>query len=587
MQPTRDAKPGKTPSSPEGGRLAERVYEILSLLARAVSSIKIFSLSHSTSQRLLEALWSRLGHFLEEHYKLEVGVREYSFLYEDKVVYREEKALKSLPFLLYKDGTKKILFDKGVRREELLDFILLLKDAFESRQDDLDLVHLLWERDYPHIRCFAPDSFLEAKIALNLETQTPDADAAALNSGTVELASEDRSSLMHALNDGSAFGSETQPPLDLETSLAGGDGGARLSHEEDLILKQMLQLNRKMCSEMEMVFLISEILYLESRPKQFSEALSIMDRIHQELIRKGRFDCAAQLLNNTFAAAARLSLDYPSPGSLISQFLDRVRSTESFSLVRSSVLQNRPQDYGDFFNYIRLLGPEAMLVLGEIYDQLKAPSYTAALTDYLHSRAREDPPSLLRLAVPSRPALTRTIIDILGMQPSLKALELLGTFREGWHKSVRLEAVHALGGAADDARSRVLADFLDDDEEEVRIAAARNIRAYQDAMVLGKVRDIVLHKHFYRKIESEKSVLVDLLGRIRTPESIMLLEDLLRLKSGLRHRARKTAVRLAAARALGLVGTPEARTILERCSRRGRRKVRKACREALKGPLRR
>lgn len=587
MRTTRSEKTEKTPSSPEGGRGLEKVHEILSLLARCVSSIKIFSLNHSTSQRLFEGLWNQLNRFLDTNFRLEIGVREYTFYYENKAVFREEKALKSLPFLLYKDGTKKILFDKDLRKEELLDFILLLKDAFEARQEDLDLVHLLWEKDYPHIRCFAPDSFLEAKIALNLDTQTPNVDAAALKTGSVDLTSEDQASLRHAIQDGSAFTPESDQSLDLETSLAAGDGGARLSHEEDLILKQMLQLNRKLCPEMETVFLISEILYLEGRPKQFSEALGVMDRIHQDLIRKGRFDCAAQLLNNTIAAAARLSLDYPEPGSLITQFLDRVRSTESFSLVKSSVIQNRPRDFADFFNYIRLLGPETMLILGEIYDQLRTPAYNAALTEHLQSRAREDPAPLLKLAAPSRPSLTRTIINILGIQPGQKAVPILSSFHEGWPVAIRLEAVRALGGASDELRSRALADYLDDDEKEVRIAAAKNIRFFQDPVVQNRVGDIIRHKDFHNKSFAEKTAFLDYLGRSRTNESYMLLEDVLRRKSGLRRRARKTATRLAAVGVLGLVNTPEARSILERGRRVSNRKVRRACREALKQDYRR
>ncbi len=365
------------------------------------------------------------------------------------------------------------------------------------------------------------------------------------------------------------------------------DDGARLSHEEDITLKQMLQLNRKICPEMELVFLISEILYLEARPQQFSEALGIMDRIHRELITKGRFDCAAQLLNNTIEAAARLSLEYTSPGTLITQFLDRVRSTESFSQIKAGLLENRPQDFRDFFSYIRLLGPEAMPILGEIYDELKTPTYTAALTEYLQARAREDPPSLLRLAAPSRASLTRTIINILGILPGQRAVPMLASFREGWHKSLRLEAVRALGGAADEARSRALADYLDDDDEEIRIAAVKNIRLLRDSAVLNKVRDFILQKDFYKKSEQEKLALIDLLGRSRTPESYMLLEDLLRQKSGLRHRGKKTATRMAVAGVLGLIGTPEAKSILESGSRMGNRKVRRACKEALKRYYRR
>ena len=67
----------------------------------------------------------------------------------------------------------------------------------------------------------------------------------------------------------------------------------------------------------------------------------------------------------------------------------------------------------------------------------------------------------------------------------------------------------------------------------------------------------------------------------------MLLEDLLRQKSGLRHRGKKTATRMAVAGVLGLIGTPEAKSILESGSRMGNRKVRRACKEALKRYYRR
>jgi hypothetical protein len=78
-------KPGlEKESFPVDQAQADRVREILHLLVNAIGAAKIFPSDHQTVAGFLSDLHERLKMFLDENWKLELGIEEHSFFFGDK-----------------------------------------------------------------------------------------------------------------------------------------------------------------------------------------------------------------------------------------------------------------------------------------------------------------------------------------------------------------------------------------------------------------------------------------------------------------------------------------------------------------------
>jgi len=573
--------------------LVDQVREIVLQLTKAISSIKVFSWQHAATQKMIHGVWENLTRFLEKQQpRLDIGVEEFAFTFRERVVYRDEKSIKSLPFLFYKDGMKQLFIYKSLKKEELSEFLKIIRDAFEL-PEEADVVNRLWEKDLAHIHCFAPDDFLEAKIGAGKQSAMMYADPSALRMGVVSLNQEDlaiEGSISEAeLN--LAFPSDLavpDPASPEESGLRPVSDGVEtepftlLSDQEDLDLREMLQFNRRLSPTGEIVMLEGELLHLETDPTRFLQIMEVVDRLHQDLIEKADFYWATQLLERI----KELLASFSSPASFqrepLQAFLDKV--TSRFSQVGiQEVLAEKPlDDYHPFFDYLSLIGPKSLPLLTDLCDIIKSPSFYASMGGYLREIGRVAPSQLLQLATSSRPTLTKEVIAALGSHPDKRVVLLLAAFKGAWDKSIKQEAIRVLGKSTDPGAIRILSDFMKDPDEDIRVFTANCIWTLSDKALADYVTGAVQDKNFYKKSMAERQAYLDLLGRQESREAYDVLRDLLRRRSGLVNRRRRLDTRLAVIQTLARTGGSLSREVLqEGCQMRGR-KIRHACRIALK-----
>ncbi|HVP90753.1 MAG TPA: hypothetical protein VMS75_05990 [Terriglobales bacterium] len=142
----------------------DKIRDFLHQMGNTVSAMKIFPSEHATIRTFIDDLSRKILGFLDVYGKLELDVEEFSFVCAGKTVYTDEMAIKSLPFFFFKDGTQKLFFYQGLDREEILDFLNLIKREAKKPAGDSDVITALWEKDFAHIQYFAPDEFLENRI---------------------------------------------------------------------------------------------------------------------------------------------------------------------------------------------------------------------------------------------------------------------------------------------------------------------------------------------------------------------------------------------------------------------------------------
>lgn len=592
-------KEGPSLSSTQSINLvAEQVKDLLFQLSKTISSIKVFSWQHAATQKMIHTLWENMSSFLARHGRLEIGVEEFAFTFRERVVFRDEKAIKSLPFLFYKDGMKQLFIDKSLREEELIEFLRIIRDSFESPAEESDIVNLLWERDLASIHCFAPDDFLEAKIGAGKQPLMLYADPADLRMGFISVPLEEQSALAAEADPSAALAVDSEnlpaaggaPPGPSPDQASSGSWAPAepeeppynaLSDQEDKSLRDMLQINRKLSPNGELVLLAGEILNLETNPTRFLEIIDVVSRLHEELVAKADFHWAAQLLEQ----AIELKTSFASPNAFqrepLAAFLDRTRTRAALANLKAVVLDKRPNDFRPFFEYLTFIGLDALPLVIDLCDTLRSQSLYSAMGGFLREVGSQSPSQLLHLASASRPALTREVIAALGSHPDKRVVLLLAAFKGPWERSIKQDAIRALGRSREPAAARVLCDFLNDDDPDIRVFAANNIRTLPDQSLSDHVEAVIRSKTFHRRHIVERQAYLDLVGRQKTPLMDDLLSDVLRRRGGTFGRRRRMETRLAAVQTLTRMGTASARTILEDGTRVRSRRIRRACREAL------
>jgi len=587
--PPKDVLP-TTPGLRAEGAVADQVKDLLLQLTKTISSIKIFSWEHAATQKMVHSLWGNMTRLLDKQGRLDIGIEEFAFTFRDRIVYRDERAVKSLPFLLYKDGMKKLFFYKSLKEEELMEFLKIIRDAFEMPSEESDIVNVLWERDLASIRCFAPDDFLEAKIGAGKEPPQMYADPSQLRMGAIDLPPPETG--QDKLDAETALDLDFRPNVDSPTTPSAepeapkkdaeeGDVFTILSEQEDLALREMLQINRNLSPAGEMVQLVGEILHLEANPDRFLEIMGVVDRLHQDLIQQADFYWASEL----FAHLLELKAGYDGPTHFqrdpLKDFLAKAKSRESMGVIRQVLTEKHLPDYRPFFSYLSRLGVETLPLVTELSDTLRSPAFYASMGGYLREIGSRAPSQLLQVVSVSRPALTKEVIAALGSHPDRRVVLLLAAFRGNWDKSIKQEAIKALGRSVDPGVLHILNDYLADDDEDIRVYTANSIRSLDDKALLDAVKSVVRDKSFHQRSLVERQAYLDLLARQKKWETHDVLRDVLSKRSGLRRSKKRTATRLAVVQMLERTGGPLSRELLEEGSRMKNRKVRKACRHAL------
>ena len=588
----------------------EKAKDLLHTLANAVSAMKIFPGEHATVRNFVDQLTGKFAAFLGDYEKLQVGVEEYTFTCEGKTVYTDEVAVKSLPFLLFKDGLQSLFFYRGLDRSEILEFLELVVAEAQKASEDSDIVVALWERDLANIQYYAPDEFLENRILgearesrfrghsgqpddMSSERIEVRVDTSKFSQGRVDLDPGDRGEVEKAAarpDEGEGApdqdaGPGAEPP---------GPGPAAdergpispaaamdptLSESELQALEAMVRANRTISQEEEYVDLMVEIVYLDENVANCRAALDTLLEYHFDELQRGRFEVAVLIIQKIHELRRHLAGNAPK-AALLDDFLRRTVSPKTVEAVQTLLARKAALDWGSLLAFFRLLGPAALGLAAGLFDAVTDGEARRKIVSFIEETGRDDPGLLAGLADAVRPDLTREIIGILSRMPVRRGVPHLAAFVRSQNKDVKAEAIRVLARTPDEVAGRILSGFLADPDEEVRILATLSLDPGRAGARLQQILREASGREFLAKSSREKEAVLTFLGRTRTTEALGFLGRTL-LRSPLIGSTRLLEMRLAAAAGLESMGTPDAVEVLRKGAAGRTRKVREACEAAL------
>ncbi|HDT14143.1 MAG TPA: hypothetical protein ENO03_07275 [Candidatus Aminicenantes bacterium] len=490
-----------------------------------------------------------------------------------------------------------------------MDFLELIKAESQKAAEDCDIVVALWERDFPNIQYYAPDEFLENRIlsesqdlrALQAPSGLPDdisgetievrVDASKFSQGRIELDAADRDEVAKAAaraaeepGPGSAEEAGTANALGQASEAKGHLSPAAamdptLTEAELQSLETMVRANRTISPEEEYIDLMVEIIFLEENAAGCKATLDALLAYNLEQLELGHFHVAALIIQKVQELGRHVAGDAPR-AALIEDFLGRMVSPETIAAIRNLLARTKAVDWESLLGFFWLLGPSSLGLAADLYGIAPDGEARHKIVDFIEKTGGPQPGLLASLADKARPGLAREIVGILSRLPGDRGIPHLAAFVSFQSKEVKSEVIKALGRARHETAGRILAGFLNDPDEEIRIQAVMTLDPARGGARVRQVLGEASSRAFRKKSLDEKKALLAFLGRTRSAEALDFLRRRLLAAPLLASRA-SLEMRLAAVAGLESMATEEAVRALQRGAIGRAKKVREACEEAL------
>ncbi|MBI1819114.1 MAG: hypothetical protein HYR81_02140, partial [Nitrospirae bacterium] len=135
--------------SEESVKSAQDVFRVL---VKAIKNLKLYLPNNPVHQRFLKEFHSKLAGHLEKFGDAVLTVGQYTLTLDDQTVYENINRLDSLAFKLFVDGVRQVTLMEGVSEEESGYLLEVLGKTGGSENPDDDLVTLLWQKNFHHIK---------------------------------------------------------------------------------------------------------------------------------------------------------------------------------------------------------------------------------------------------------------------------------------------------------------------------------------------------------------------------------------------------------------------------------------------------
>ncbi|MFN2432711.1 MAG: HEAT repeat domain-containing protein [Gemmatimonadota bacterium] len=522
-----------------------------------------------------QALVERFGEFLGRHGVLRLQVREHELVMEGEVLYRDEGTRDSLPFSLHRDGIREISFFEGLEPREVFEFLDTVKlDPTRDPASD-DVLSRLWERDFVHVRYLFVDLFLDEE-AIDL----PAAPGAAGELGfapaaeafrVIDLDGEQEVDGRSILAEGRQAEILKLTPDDFDPTLY------FLERDEVRRLQEEIEHEKERNLLLDYLELLQELILLEGDSPDV-EPLQALEELHDYFFANGNLATVVRILD-ALAELARDARVTGPRGRAVEELRVRILSPESLARV-AGMLEEEDSEDGALGAYLQRAAEASLGAAVERLGDLKRLAHREELLAPLVAAAAREPETLHRLFRHADPAVVKNAIFLSGRAPSRQSLEALEEPLHARDAEVRIEAINALKTYRTARAMDLLVEAVHDPDKLVRYYALRNLVSFNYRPALRTVLEAIRDREFGAKDLTERKLFFEAYGRFARTDAVPHLAEILSRKS-LLWKGEARDLKVCAAVALGEIGGPAARALLEEHLADRQPEVREACGQAL------
>lgn len=511
--------------------------DIIQAVLKAKKTVRMYPENNPIYLKTIDEVSARFNDFFCYRDELVFKIKQHEILFDADYVYQNPEKSDNLALLFFKDGLREITFKKGLAAEEVEGFLKIISLDFDREALDDDIVTLLWEQDFQHLKYLADDTLLFEDENFETEAVAKAKENSARNDDLLRAYAE---AVKAEEFKGLSLVKLTDNDLRQLLKEIGSDSdnkAAKLSH---ILFEIVLQTED--VTEIEDIYgFIRDTMLYSLKDKDLDTALEIIKR------------------------ALAMAKEHASDRNLhfMSSMLLCVNSEDAMKYLCGILDSVTGLDEKTINEYAGFLDNNAILPLISTLGEIKDLSIAKAVINILAALGMKDIQALAGGLHDSRWNIIRSTIQVLRHIGDKRAVEYLVNTAKHTEAKVRVEALQALGETKSPNALQVLRDSLDDQDRSVRIAAVKALGSYRSETAKRLILANVAVKNFNDREFDEKKTFYEALSGWRDKEVAEFMSGILK-QSVFFRKTLHDETRACAAYALGLMGWKDAAGTLDK-----------------------
>ena len=557
----------------------ESVKRLVQLLSNALKSLLIYPTNNPIPKEFKRKLHLSLSEFLNSYDELKLEISPSQLLYEGKVVYEDGEKEEGLAYVLHKDGIRELAFLKGLEPGEVEDLVEVMETCFKSTDLEEDLVTMLWEKDFNHIKYLVVDDLLDVDVP-SAEDIPDDWDFNRLFYSEIALTEQDAYTAGADRPD-LTYQYRQEQTKELLKKLK------EFSPEEIESIQQLLEMDNRYRSLDEFLDILTEILITEQDFSEFSQMMETLEKILGTLINMADFCSAAKIVWRLKKFEAMTQNSSEQIDSLKKSKAERTRRVvdgagEEENIRRVSQILNEKEiiDFSSVKEYLFSLNWNSISPIIHMLGDLKHFPARRMVCEVLTEKGKDHLELLEEGISDRRWYVVRNVVSVLGTIGSVKGVKFLKLVIHHPDLRVRREVVTSLFKIPGSEAGSLLVSSLQDEDMRIRILASRGLAQRKEKEALPALMTILQDGEFKDKSPEEKKHMLESFATIAESEAVPFLVKMVNKRSW-RTRDKHNEIRIFAIGALSTLDTPEAKEALLQLSKKRNKAIRQACQHAL------
>jgi hypothetical protein len=568
--PDAAARAGDAELLPTDPQEIGRVEEVVRTLAKTVRAHQLYEGRSPSYDRFVATLSETLALLWDALPALVLDIEENRIVWEAHEVYRSEQHSESLAFLFFRDGIRQLVLLPGFEGTEVGELLRILAQVHRVREEQDDLITLLWEADFEYLRYRNVELATEGlEFPGRSERKVP-----AVEPGQLREELNGRESPGWRTGGGAAE-AVIDRPLVFQEALHVLEPSELTSIAADLREEQGRDLWADVVNG-----LVDRL--EDGSPERQRRVIGILTEFLPGLIGGGQIRAAAMVLRELKQFASREDAGEDSGRAETEALFARLADAHSISeLIRS--VEDAPEAFpiGDFAELLEHFPSTALAnLIGGAETVVRADVRTAIESAVQRLAARE-PGRVVGLLRSSDVPVVAGAVRLVGRLAITSAAAEVAKLLGRPETRIRLAAIHAVQELRAGVAAGALQRLLDDREREVRIAAARALSTLRYPPSRVPLENLLGSRRMRDADVTERIAVFEAFAAVAGPQGVPVLDRLLNGRGWL-GRKEMPGVRAAAALALGRIAHPSAAEALNRAANDAEPVVRTAVTRSLR-----
>ena len=545
-------------------------------LDKAVRARRLYQANNPVFLSFVQTLRDALARLWGVTNSLSVTVEEHAFKWEDHS-FSVGEGRDNMAFLFYKDGIRYLTFLPTFEDEIDAFLDVMHKSRVLDQQSDDDMVTILWQKEftafqYSYVDALAEGLFVPDAVPLRLaEPIQPEQ----IEADIAQEADFETEQAPTAIQQGKPSVAASIRREDFEETLY------FLEPAELAIIHEEVEKEWRRDLKADVLAAMFDRLE-DPMPDRQTEILRILRQLLPAYLGRGDLASASTILIELNGIVEARDVLGPEQEQLARELFSELSEPAALTQLLRSLEEGAIDPSGvELGIFLRHLGSQALPLLLRATETTRVATLQGRLRLAVEQLGRAYPDRLIELIKSEDEIIAVGATNLAGQMALPSSAPAVVSLLGRPAIPLRRAAVDALIQIKSGAALEGLQRALEDDDREVRIAAARGLTTLRYQPARNRLEAIIDGSRLRDADLTEKIAFFEAFGAVANAESVAMLDRMLNGKNLLRQK-QSPELRACAAMALGRVGSPASRAALQKAASEQNPMVRNAVLKAMR-----